>query len=88
MLKITYSSIDAAYIQFSEGPAVDSIEVSDGIIFDLNTEDEVIGIEILDLNSKTADEIKDIYKYTEYSLKPEDALALKTFFTSAIPCLA
>jgi uncharacterized protein YuzE len=42
------SNADALYLGFSDEPIVESEEVRPGIIFDLDSEGRVIGIEILD----------------------------------------
>ncbi|MUL39306.1 DUF2283 domain-containing protein [Gloeocapsopsis dulcis] len=84
-MKIDYST-DAVYIEFNTKPAVDSIEIVDGVIFDLDEDDEVTGVEILDLKYKTPEQIKKIHQYTEYPIKPEYLQQLKDLFGSAIPC--
>lgn len=43
---------DALYIRFNENPYQKSEEVQEGIIFDYDKKDKIIGIEILDASQK------------------------------------
>lgn len=79
-MNLTYKSTDDAYIEFNSKPAVDSIQVEEDIIFDLDENDEVIGIEILCVKNKTPEQIKKIYQYTEYPIKGEYIQELKEVF--------
>lgn len=79
-MEVKYSITDDAYIKFISKPVVDSIEVATDIIFDLDENDEVIGIEILGLKNKTPEQIKKIYQYTEYPIKPEYLTKLRDVF--------
>jgi uncharacterized protein YuzE len=47
---------DALYLDLDESPAADSEEISPGIILDYNTEGKVVGIEMLYLSKRVADE--------------------------------
>lgn len=54
-MKTSYdASVDALYLGFSEGPIVESDEVRSGIIFDLDADGRVVGIEILDASTHMA----------------------------------
>ena len=43
---------DALYLRLDDAPVVDSLKVRSGIILDLNAQDQVVGIEILDLKKR------------------------------------
>ncbi len=48
-MKTSYDSqVDALYLGFSDESVVESEEIRPGIIFDLDAEGRVVGIEILD----------------------------------------
>jgi len=49
------SSADALYIRIREDKIVDSIEITDKIIVDLNDKNEIVGIEILDFSKTKID---------------------------------
>lgn len=54
-MKTTYDSKgDALYLGFSEDAIVESEEVRPGIVFDLDGEGRVVGIEILDASLRMA----------------------------------
>ncbi|MCX7663530.1 MAG: DUF2283 domain-containing protein [Tepidimonas fonticaldi] len=44
---------DAMYIRLREGEVADSDEVRPGVIFDLDAEGRVLGIEMLDVSTRT-----------------------------------
>ncbi|TSE25104.1 hypothetical protein Tsedi_01674 [Tepidimonas sediminis] len=44
---------DALYIRLREGEVADSDEVRPGVIFDLDAEGRVLGIEMLDVSTRT-----------------------------------
>ncbi len=49
MIKVTYDSdVDAKYIYIKEGKFHETKAVNDWLYFDVNAENEVLGIEILD----------------------------------------
>lgn len=51
-------SSDAAYIRFREGEAFESVpmETNDDFIFDFDTEDNIIGVEILNYSDYSSSE--------------------------------
>ena len=50
-MKITYDpQVDAIYMSFTDSKVVDCSEEYDGIIFDYNNVDKVVGIEILSVS--------------------------------------
>ncbi len=51
VMRITYDSkADAMYIKLKEGPFARNEEIKEGIILDLGPEDELLGIEILEVS--------------------------------------
>jgi uncharacterized protein YuzE len=53
-MKVTYDEkADALYIAFGEGPATVQ-EVAEGIVLDWDSEDKLLGIEILDASKRVA----------------------------------
>jgi len=86
-MKFTYDkATDDAYIKFSPKSVVDSIEIEEDIVFDLDENDEVIGVEILSLKNKTPEQLRNIYRYSEYPIKNEDIQELKDIFSRFILC--
>lgn len=52
-MKLFYDQkVDALYIRFDESNIVESEEVKKGIILDYNKDDQVVGIEILNLSKR------------------------------------
>lgn len=52
-MKVRYDSdIDAIYFDLKDIPSYDSDEIKDGIIVDYDKNDNIVGIEILDFQSK------------------------------------
>jgi len=47
---------DALYFRLDESPVVESEEVQPGVILDFNEDGRVVGVEILDLSTRTAPE--------------------------------
>jgi len=43
---------DALYLRLDDTPVVDSQKIRPGIVLDLNAQDQVVGIEILDLKKR------------------------------------
>jgi uncharacterized protein YuzE len=54
-MRITYDTrADAMYIQLREGEFARNKEVEEGVILDLGTEGELLGIELLEASSRVA----------------------------------
>jgi uncharacterized protein YuzE len=52
---------DALYLRLDESKVVDSEEVKPGIVLDFNAQNEVVGIEVLDLKRRVPkDELKQL----------------------------
>ena len=52
-MKLRYDpATDAGYITFERGPSTESFELCDGIVIDLDADDQVVGIELEDISRK------------------------------------
>lgn len=47
-----YPDIDSLYIDLSEKPSVDSVEISEGIVVDYDSEGNIVGIDIDNASKK------------------------------------
>ena len=57
IMKLTIDrQADALYLDLDESPAADSEEISPGVILDYNAEGKVVGIEMLYLSKRVADD--------------------------------
>jgi uncharacterized protein YuzE len=82
-MKIDYDkSIDVAYIylQDTKIEIIDSEEVSSGVIFDYDNNNDVVGIEILHVKKRTPEEMKNVYRQ---NLQEKDQKALENIFSIA-----
>ena len=71
-MKIDYNqATNAAYIRRFEGKVIDSEEVALGIVYDYDEADRVVGIEILGVKQRTAEQFKNIDFLLEESEKQE-----------------
>ena len=53
-------SIDAIYIQIKDSNILDSEEVSEGIVCDFDSSNDLVGIEVLGIKDKTIEQLRDI----------------------------
>lgn len=53
-------SVDAIYIQVKDSKVLESEEVSRGVVCDFDSNDDLVGIEVLDVKEKTIEQLKDI----------------------------
>jgi len=61
-MKVSYDKkVDAANIQFFDGPIEESDEVCEGIILDFASDHRIVSIEILDVSKKFP--VETLYKY-------------------------
>lgn len=52
-MKLNYDEkVDALYIRLDESKIIDSEEVKEGIVLDYNQNEQVVGIEILDVSKR------------------------------------
>jgi len=71
-MKIDYDrAANAAYIRRFEGKVIDSEELAPGIIYDYDETDRIVGIEILAVKQRTAEQFKNIDFPLEESEKQE-----------------
>ena len=71
-MKIDYDrAANAAYIRRFEGKVIDSEELAPGIVYDYDETDRIVGIEILAVKQRTAEQFKKIDFPLEESEKQE-----------------
>ena len=71
-MKINYDrAANAAYIRRFEGKVINSEELAPGIVYDYDETDRVVGIEILGVKQRTAEQFKNIDFLLEESEKQE-----------------
>ena len=71
-MKIDYDqAANAAYIRRFEGKVIDSEELAPGIVYDYDETDRIVGIEILGVKQRTAEQFKNIDFPLEESEKQE-----------------
>ncbi len=76
-MKIKYDDkVDAAYLKLADSQVIDSEEISPGIIYDFDENNQVVGIEILKVKYKNPEQLKQI----NFPFSPEDRKQLKNFF--------
>jgi len=63
----------AIYFRLKDSPIVESEEVAPGIVYDFSESNEVVGIEILNLDCKTPEQIKKL----NIHFSPEDKSFLR-----------
>ncbi|MDJ0600124.1 MAG: DUF2283 domain-containing protein [Crocosphaera sp.] len=77
MKNITYDpDADAAYIYLKDSKIIDSETIGDGVICDYDENNQIVGIEILSVTTRTPTEIKDM----NIPLDAEDKKQLKQLF--------
>jgi uncharacterized protein YuzE len=67
---------DAIYFRLSDSEIVESEEIAPGIVYDFDGNDSVVGIEVLNLSHKRAEDVKQI----SFPFTPEDKELLKEIF--------
>jgi uncharacterized protein YuzE len=82
-MKITYDpKADALYIALRDVPAVDGVDIEEGVSVDLDDQGHMIGIEILDASERlTADELTSV-SYENLLLASAETPAAKASATS------
>ncbi len=71
---------DAAYIRINNSRIVESEEVSPGVVYDFDKDDQVVGIEILKLKHRTPEQLKELSTRSDSPLTAEHKAAFKEFF--------
>ncbi len=54
---------DALYFRLDESAVVDSLEVAPGVILDFNSAEQVVGIEMLNVSSRSPDLNLDAFQF-------------------------
>ena len=80
-MKIDYDqAANAAYIRCFAGKVVDSEEVAPGIVYDYDEADRVVGIEILGVKQRTAEQFKNI----DFPLEENEKQEIRQWFGKLI----
>ena len=80
-MKINYDrAANAAYIRRFEGKVMDSEEVAPGIVYDYDEADRVVGIEILGVKQRTAEQFKNI----DFPLEENEKQEIRRWFGKLI----
>lgn len=80
-MKIDYDrAANAAYIRRFEGKVIDSEEVATGIVYDYDKADRVVGIEILGVKQRTAEQFKNI----DFLLEESEMQEIRRWFGKLI----
>lgn len=67
----------AIYFRLNDAPIVESEEIAPGIIYDFDQDNAVVGIEILNLNHKTPEQVKEI----NFPFSQEDKILIRNIFS-------
>ncbi len=80
-IKLEYDpQADAIYLKLSNNQIIESEEIINGVVYDYGENDEIIGIEILNLKSKSLEALKEL----NFPFSPEDKAFLKEFFVKVL----
>ena len=64
------NSILAAYIRLRDSKILESEELSPGVIADFDDDDQLVGLEILDVNKRSIEQLRSIgYQFTDEDRK-------------------
>lgn len=76
-MKLEYDrEVDALYLKLIDSKVIDSEEIEKGIVYDYDNANRVVGIEILDVKTRTPQELKKL----NFSFSKSDRSILKEFF--------
>ncbi len=80
-IKLEYDpQADAAYLKLSNNQIIESEEIINGVVYDYGANNEIVGIEILNLKAKSAEQFKQL----NFPFSPEDREFLKEFFMKVL----
>lgn len=71
---------DAAYFRFNNSKIIESEEVSPGIVYDFDQDNQVVGIEILKVKYRTPEQLKELSAKPNSPLSSEHRNFLRDFF--------
>ncbi len=78
-MKINYDrAANAAYIRRFEGKVIDSEELAPGIVYDYDETDRIVGIEILAVKQRTAEQFKNI----DFPLEESEMQEIRRWFAA------
>jgi uncharacterized protein YuzE len=84
-MKVEYDDLaNVAYIKLHENEIAESEEVEEGIIFDFDADNKVVGVEILGIKQRTPEQIKSI----NLQLDEKDKAKLRKLFNLVAPAFA
>ena len=80
-IKLEYDpQADAAYLKLSNNQIIESEEIINGVVYDYGANNEIIGIEILNLKAKSPEQLKQL----NFPFSPEDKAFLKEFLIKVL----
>lgn len=80
-IKLEYDpEVDSAYLKLSNNQIIESEEIIDGVVYDYGANKEIVGIEILNLKTKSSEQFKQL----NLPFLPEDREFFKEFFTKVL----
>lgn len=78
--KIKYDqSVDAIYFRLIDSEILESEEISPGIVYDYDKDDNVVGVEVLSLKGRKPEEARAI----NFPFSEEDKVKFREFFVNA-----
>ena len=81
-MKIRHDPVEkTAYIELLSSDIIESEEVTSGIIYDLDKEERIVGIEIYHIDKLSLEELKNIYTILTTETEKEQ---LSEFFSSLL----
>ncbi len=80
-IKLEYDpQADAAYLKLSNNQIIESEEIINGVVYDYGANNEIVGIEILNLKAKSPEQFKQL----DFPFSPEDKAFLKEFLIKVL----
>lgn len=80
-IKLEYDpQADAVYLKLSNNQIIESEEIINGVVYDYGENDEIVGIEILNLKAKSPEQFKQL----DFPISPEDKQFLTEFFIKVL----
>ena len=80
-IKLEYDpQADAAYLKLSNNQIIESEEIINGVVYDYGANNEIVGIEILNLKAKSPEQFKQL----NLPFSSEDKAFLQEFFMKVL----
>lgn len=78
--KVEYDqAVDAIYFHIIDSKVLESEEISPGIVYDYDKDDNIVGVEVLSLKGRTPEEARAI----NFPFSEEDKAKFREFFVNA-----